>query len=86
MHKEEDDAHAHLAIARACTPLVTFPEQSTPSSFNPELSKQDADLSVPLSGDMRALHLHQHSSEEDAQAMEARESVVLMRLGFADPY
>ena len=25
-------------------------------------------------------------SEEDAQAMEARESVVLMRLGFADPY
>ena len=24
--------------------------------------------------------------EEDAQAMEARESVVLMRLGFADPY
>lgn len=25
-------------------------------------------------------------SEEDAQAMEARESVVLMRLGFSDPY
>lgn len=28
---------------------------------------------------------HEHD-EEDAQAMEARESVVLMRLGFADPY
>ena len=28
---------------------------------------------------------HEHD-EEDAQAMEARESVVLMRLGFDDPY
>ena len=89
MHNEQDDEHAHLPIARADTLLVTFPEQSTPGSFNPELSKHGADLSVPLSEDVRAAHLNQHSNEEDAQAMQAmqaRESVVLMRLSFAAPY
>ena len=37
-------------------------------------------------GALHAQGWDHETSEEDAQAMEARESLVLMRLGFADPY
>jgi probable rRNA maturation factor len=59
------------------------------------LQREAADLGLPVADHAAHLLVHgalhaqgwdHETSEEDAQAMEARESLVLMRLGFADPY
>lgn len=52
VHKEHDGAHAHLPPAHS--PLVPFTAQPAPGGFNLELWKRGSDLSVHLSGDMRA--------------------------------
>ncbi|AGX87967.1 rRNA maturation RNase YbeY [Candidatus Symbiobacter mobilis] len=60
----------------------------------PVVAKEAAALGIPLAAHYAHLLVHgtlhaqgwTHDGEDDAQAMERRESEIMQKLGFADPY